>query len=54
MSDDSCLHAFAGGLYADMADQYAFAAEERAIDHSHYLLWVEDTLRIIAEEDAKK
>jgi len=41
-----------GGLYSDMADQYAFAAEERAIDHSHYLLWVEDTLRIIAEEGA--
>jgi len=39
-----------GGLYQDMAEQYAFAAEERAIDHSHYLLWAEDTLRIIAEE----
>ena len=25
----------------DMAEQYAFAAEERAIDHSHYLLWAE-------------
>lgn len=40
-----------GGLYLGMEEQYAFAAEERAIDHSHYLLWAEDTLRIIAEED---
>jgi len=39
-----------GGLYLDSADQYAFAAEDRSIDHSHYLLWFEDTLRIIAEE----
>lgn len=38
-----------GGLYTDLAEQYAFQAEKRSIDHAHYLLWVEDTLRIVAE-----
>jgi len=37
------------GLYCDVGEQYAFAAEERGIDHSHYLLWAEDTLEIIAQ-----
>lgn len=32
----------------DVAGQYAHLAEERCIDHSHYLLWAEDTLQLIA------
>jgi len=36
------------GKYEDIAEQYAFDAEDRHIDHSHYLLWAEDTLNIIA------
>jgi len=38
-----------GGLWEDLADQYAFHADRRSIDHSHYLLWVEDTLQLMSE-----
>ena len=31
-----------GGLWEDLADQYAFHADRRSIDHSHYLLWYPD------------
>ena len=33
-----------------LGDQYAFAAEHRGIDHTHYLLWVQDTLELIAQK----
>jgi len=36
-----------------LADQYAFQAESRYIDHSHYLLWAEDTLEIISQAHSK-
>ena len=32
-----------GGLWEDLADQYAFHADRRSIDHSHYLLWYPDS-----------
>lgn len=47
--DERDFKLLTGGLYSDIAEQYAFQAEKRSIDHAHYLLWVEDTLRIVAE-----
>jgi len=37
----------------DLSEQYTFQADQRAIDHSHYLLWAEDTLTIIAEDSGE-
>lgn len=38
------------GKTQDLAGQYAFNADARNIDHSHYLLWAEDTLTLIAAQ----
>ena len=38
-----------GGIYADVGDQYAFNAEKRSVSPQFSLLWLDDTLDMIAE-----
>jgi len=41
----------AGGLYVDVGDQYAFNAEKRAMSPQFSLLWLDDVLLMIADEE---
>jgi len=38
-----------GGLYSDVGDQYAFNAEKRSVSPQFSLLWLDDTLDMIAD-----
>jgi len=38
-----------GGIYTDLGDQYAFNAEKRSVSPQFSLLWLDDTLEMIAE-----
>jgi hypothetical protein len=46
--DETQLGLSGGGIYHDVGEQYVFQAEIRGIDHSHFLMWAEDTFELIA------
>lgn len=50
-TDEQRFQLPAGGLYVDVGDQYAFNAEKRAMSPQFSLLWLDDVLLMIADEE---